>query len=78
VKAAKSRSNDRNGDGRYLQVPYHDTVAGLAELATEQGLAVVAVDNTPATQRLESSELPRVTRTMHAWFHQRAALSGAR
>jgi tRNA G18 (ribose-2'-O)-methylase SpoU len=44
---------------RYLQVHHHDTVAGLGEFATEHGLVVVAVDNTPGAQRLETAELPR-------------------
>jgi tRNA G18 (ribose-2'-O)-methylase SpoU len=44
---------------RYLQVHHHDTVAGLAVFAREHGLAVVAVDNTPGAQRLETASLPR-------------------
>jgi tRNA(Leu) C34 or U34 (ribose-2'-O)-methylase TrmL len=44
---------------RYLQVHHHDDVAGLMTFATEHGLVVVAVDNTPGAQRLETAELPR-------------------
>ncbi|WP_308282783.1 TrmH family RNA methyltransferase [Pseudonocardia nigra] len=44
---------------RYLQVHHHDTVAGLAAFAAEHALTVVAVDNTPGAQRLETVELPR-------------------
>jgi tRNA(Leu) C34 or U34 (ribose-2'-O)-methylase TrmL len=44
---------------RYLQVHHHDDVAGLMTFATEHGLVVVAVDNTPGAQRLETADLPR-------------------
>jgi tRNA G18 (ribose-2'-O)-methylase SpoU len=44
---------------RYLQVHHHDTVADLVAFAGEHGLAVVAVDNTPGSQRLETAVLPR-------------------
>jgi tRNA G18 (ribose-2'-O)-methylase SpoU len=44
---------------RYLQVYHHDSVAELVGFAAAQGLAVVAVDNTPGAQRLEAAELPR-------------------
>ncbi len=45
---------------RYLAVHHHDDVAALADLrATTHGLTVVAVDNTPGAQRLETADLPR-------------------
>jgi tRNA G18 (ribose-2'-O)-methylase SpoU len=44
---------------RYLQVHHHDTVADLVAFAAGHGLAVVAVDNTPGAQRLETAALPR-------------------
>ena len=44
---------------RYMQVHHHDTVAELAAFAAGHGLAVVAVDNTPGAQRLETAALPR-------------------
>jgi tRNA(Leu) C34 or U34 (ribose-2'-O)-methylase TrmL len=44
---------------RYLQVHHHDDVGGLMTFATEHGLVVVAVDNTPGAQRLETADLPR-------------------
>jgi tRNA(Leu) C34 or U34 (ribose-2'-O)-methylase TrmL len=44
---------------RYLQVHHHDDVAGLMAFAREHGLVVVAVDNTPGAQRLETVDLPR-------------------
>jgi tRNA G18 (ribose-2'-O)-methylase SpoU len=44
---------------RYLAVHHHDDVAGVAAFARGAGLAVVAVDNTPGAQRLETADLPR-------------------
>ena len=44
---------------RYLAVHHHESVAGLAAFAAGHGLAVVAVDNTPGAQRLETVSLPR-------------------
>jgi tRNA G18 (ribose-2'-O)-methylase SpoU len=44
---------------RYLAVHHHDDVAGVAAFARDAGLAVVAVDNTPGAQRLETADLPR-------------------
>ena len=44
---------------RYLAVHHHDDVAALADFARDHGLAVVAVDNTPGAQRLETAQLPR-------------------
>lgn len=44
---------------RYLDVHHHNDVAGLAAFAAANGLAVVAVDNTPDAQRLETATLPR-------------------
>src|ERR1700754_3632570 len=44
---------------RYLQVHHHDDVAGLMTFAKEHGLVVVAVDNTPGAQRLETADMPR-------------------
>jgi len=44
---------------RYLQVHHHATLADLVGFARERGLAVVAVDNVPGAQRLETASLPR-------------------
>jgi tRNA G18 (ribose-2'-O)-methylase SpoU len=44
---------------RYQHVHHHPDVASFAEYARGEGLAVVAVDNTPGSVRLESTELPR-------------------
>ncbi|MBC8090440.1 MAG: RNA methyltransferase [Pseudonocardia sp.] len=44
---------------RYLDVHHHDDTAGLVAFARERGLAIVAVDNTPDAQRLETADLPR-------------------
>jgi tRNA G18 (ribose-2'-O)-methylase SpoU len=44
---------------RYLTVHHHAEVAGLAAFAAAAGLTVVAVDNTPGAQRLETAALPR-------------------
>lgn len=44
---------------RYLDVHHHADVAGLVDFAATHGLAVVAVDNTPGAQRLETAALPR-------------------
>ncbi|MFT4044949.1 MAG: TrmH family RNA methyltransferase [Gordonia sp. (in: high G+C Gram-positive bacteria)] len=44
---------------RYQHLEHHDDVAALIAWADEHGLAVVAVDNTPGAQRLETADLPR-------------------
>lgn len=44
---------------RYLDVHHHPDIEGLAAYAQEKGLTVVAVDNTPGAQRLETAPLPR-------------------
>jgi tRNA G18 (ribose-2'-O)-methylase SpoU len=44
---------------RYQHVEHHADVATLIEYATERGLAVVAVDNTPGSRPVETAELPR-------------------
>lgn len=44
---------------RYQHLEHHETVDDLIAWARERGLAVVAVDNTPGSQRLERVELPR-------------------
>jgi tRNA G18 (ribose-2'-O)-methylase SpoU len=44
---------------RYLTVHHHDDVAALAAFAAADGLAVVAIDNTPGAARLETAALPR-------------------
>ncbi|RZQ65198.1 TrmH family RNA methyltransferase [Amycolatopsis suaedae] len=44
---------------RYQHLHHHDTMAGLVEFAAAADLALVAVDNTPGAQRLETAELPR-------------------
>jgi tRNA G18 (ribose-2'-O)-methylase SpoU len=44
---------------RYLAVHHHGDVTELAHFARDNGLLVVAVDNTPGAQRLETAQLPR-------------------
>lgn len=44
---------------RYQHVHHHGDVGALATFAAEQGLTVVAVDNTPGAVPLESADLPR-------------------
>ncbi|MBX5485283.1 tRNA (guanosine(18)-2'-O)-methyltransferase [Mycolicibacterium hassiacum DSM 44199] len=44
---------------RYQRLRHHDTTAELLEFAAEAGLTVVAVDNIPGAQRLETTALPR-------------------
>jgi tRNA G18 (ribose-2'-O)-methylase SpoU len=44
---------------RYQHIVHHPDVAHLVENARAAGLAVVAVDNTPGSVRLERTELPR-------------------
>jgi tRNA G18 (ribose-2'-O)-methylase SpoU len=44
---------------RYQHLRHHEDVAGLLTFAAEQGLAVVAVDNTPGAQPVETAEIPR-------------------
>jgi len=44
---------------RYQHVCHHPDVASLAAFASAEGLAVVAVDNTPGSVRLETASLPR-------------------
>jgi len=44
---------------RYQHVAHHPDVAALLTYAADQGLAVVAVDNTPGAVRVETAELPR-------------------
>ncbi|WP_235831466.1 TrmH family RNA methyltransferase [Gordonia zhaorongruii] len=44
---------------RYQHLRHHPTIDDLIEWARENGLAVVAVDNTPGASRLETSDLPR-------------------
>ncbi|MEE3853305.1 TrmH family RNA methyltransferase [Gordonia sp. LSe1-13] len=44
---------------RYQHLMHHDSVADLIGWARAEGLAVVAVDNTPGSRRLETAELPR-------------------
>lgn len=43
---------------RYQHVHHHDTVGQLAAWAREEGLTVVAVDNLPGAEPLESTHLP--------------------
>ena len=44
---------------RYQHIIHHDTVADLVAWATERGLSVVAIDNTPGSVPLETAEIPR-------------------
>ncbi|MEV4050937.1 RNA methyltransferase [Amycolatopsis sp. NPDC049688] len=44
---------------RYQHLRHHDDVDGLIAFAAEHGLAVVAVDNTPGSQPVETAEIPR-------------------
>lgn len=44
---------------RYQHLYHHPDVSGLAAFAAARGLEVVAVDNTPGAQPLETTELPR-------------------
>lgn len=44
---------------RYQHLMHHDSVAELIGWARSEGLAVVAVDNTPGALRLETADLPR-------------------
>ena len=44
---------------RYLAVHHHDDVGSLVGFAEEHALVVVAVDNTPGAERLETARLPR-------------------
>ena len=44
---------------RYQHVHHHPDMAALLDFATADGLAVVAVDNTPGAARLETVSLPR-------------------
>ena len=44
---------------RYQHVHHHPDVAALVDWAVGHGLHVVAVDNTPGAQRLETAQLPR-------------------
>ncbi|CAM3085564.1 RNA methyltransferase [Saccharomonospora xinjiangensis] len=44
---------------RYQRLHHHAEVSGLVEFAAEHGLTVVAVDNTPGSQPIETAVLPR-------------------
>lgn len=57
----KKRWNRRGAmvTDRYQHIIHHDTVADLARWAGEQGLTIVAIDNTPGAVPLETAELPR-------------------
>lgn len=44
---------------RYQHVQHHPDMVSLLDFATAEGLAVVAVDNTPGAARLETVSLPR-------------------
>lgn len=44
---------------RYQHVQHHASMAALLDFATAEGLAVVAIDNTPGAARLETVSLPR-------------------
>ncbi|MCR5979203.1 RNA methyltransferase [Gordonia jinghuaiqii] len=44
---------------RYQHLEHHETVGDLIDWARSRGLAVVAVDNTPGSQPIETVDLPR-------------------
>ncbi|WP_435582537.1 TrmH family RNA methyltransferase [Amycolatopsis thermoflava] len=44
---------------RYQHLEHHPDVPSLLTYAHDRGLAIVAVDNTPGSQRVETAELPR-------------------
>ena len=44
---------------RYQRLRHHEEVTGLVAFAAAEGLAVVAVDNTPGARPVETAELPR-------------------
>jgi tRNA G18 (ribose-2'-O)-methylase SpoU len=44
---------------RYQHIDHHPEVQSLVTFAQAEGLTVVAVDNTPGAQRLETVKLPR-------------------
>jgi tRNA G18 (ribose-2'-O)-methylase SpoU len=44
---------------RYQHVVHHPDVASLIKFADAEGLTIVAVDNTPGAQRIETVKLPR-------------------
>ncbi|WP_370945638.1 TrmH family RNA methyltransferase [Amycolatopsis sp. cg5] len=44
---------------RYQHLEHHADVSGLVEYASDSGLAIVAVDNTPGSVPVETVELPR-------------------
>ena len=44
---------------RYQHLEHHPDVPALTGFAAGRGLAIVAVDNTPGSQRVETAELPR-------------------
>lgn len=44
---------------RYQHLHHHEDVTGLLSFAAAEGLALVAVDNTPGSQPVETAELPR-------------------
>jgi len=44
---------------RYQHIEHHESVAALLAWAHKQGLAVVAVDNTPGSVPIETADLPR-------------------
>ena len=57
----RSRWNRRGAmvTDRYQHLLHHPTLAELLACAAEQGLTVVAVDNSPGSVRLERASLPR-------------------
>lgn len=44
---------------RYQHLEHHPDIASLARFAAERGLTIVAVDNTPGSQPVETAPLPR-------------------
>ncbi len=57
----KARWNRRGAmvTDRYQHLHHHPDVASLLAFASSHGLAVVAVDNSPGSTRLEQATLPR-------------------
>lgn len=57
----KKRWNRRGAmvTDRYQHLMHHETTAQLVQWANEQGLTIVAIDNTPGSVPLETAQLPQ-------------------